>query len=223
NANTQTNDHNTCDKDQEESTYTLTNAAPQTNDHNTWWYNRIVRWFNQLDVTGGPGVMTTTSGTNLLLGTNQALNKDYKNTGYDKGHLYPCCNNCDQKQQESTFTLTNAAPQRNADNIQWYHQVEKLQQNINTLCSKNTAYVVTGVIPGNNVIKGGVNIPIRFWSAYCCRDVNNKNQYISQGYTLEMTGVGKSKATYPTVAQLNTDLTAMYNTFKVFGTIPGCS
>ncbi|XP_076139755.1 endonuclease domain-containing 1 protein-like [Alosa pseudoharengus] len=152
----------------------------------------------QLDVIGGPDQMTTDSNAGGSVGANQAVDGDYEYSGYNRGHLYPHCNSCDQKQEESTFTLTNAAPQKQADNTQWYHQVEKLQQNINTLCSKNTAYVVTGVIPGNNAIKGGVHIPTHYWSAYCCRDVKNQNRFISQGYMLEMTGMGNAQATYPT-------------------------
>ncbi|XP_076139625.1 endonuclease domain-containing 1 protein-like [Alosa pseudoharengus] len=182
----------------------------------------------QLDVpaTVGPDEMTTESKAGGPVGTNQAVNGHYDKSGYDRGHLYPRCNNCVQDQEESTFTLTNAAPQKNADNRAWYRQVEKLQQNINQMCIQNTAYVVTGVIPGNNVIpQTRVHIPTHYWSAYCCADKNNQNQFISQGYTLQMTGMGNAQATYPTVAQLNTDLATKYNkrSFKVFGAIPGCS
>ncbi|XP_041959468.1 endonuclease domain-containing 1 protein-like [Alosa sapidissima] len=164
------------------------------------------------------------------LGAHQAVNCDYENTGYQKGHVYPHCHNCDKDQAESTFTLTNAAPQTGADNIQWFNQVEKqVTADIGKGCKPNTAHVVTGVIPGTswintNVVKNRVNIPSYYWSAVCCQDKHNTNKFTSWGYVLEMIGDGTSKADLYDLDLLNKGLTYEYNApFKVFGAIQGCS
>ncbi len=170
------------------------------------------------------------------LGANQAVNCDYENTGYQKGHVYPHCQNCAQDQAESTFTLTNAAPQTARDNIRWFNQVEKkIIDSVKNRCLNNAAYVVTGVIPGLNsinthVVRGRVNIPSHYWSAFCCVDKTQQNRWISEGYTLQMTGAGTSTAVAygtpraPAFGQMNTFLSGAYGAaFHIFGTIQGCS
>ncbi|XP_056585678.1 endonuclease domain-containing 1 protein-like [Triplophysa dalaica] len=47
----------------------------------------------------------------VTCGHKQALNEDYVNSGYDKGHLAPVYQASSQKCADATFTLTNAAPQ----------------------------------------------------------------------------------------------------------------
>lgn len=177
--------------------------------------------------------MTYESKVDGRVGGNQAVNGDYKNTGYNKGHLYPHCHNCNRAQAESTFTLTNAAPQKLKDNVQWYHQVEKkVAQFVETSCSEKSAHVVTGVVPGNNYMQTwlfcsekDVVVPSHFWTAVCCRDKYNQNRLVSRGYVLKMTGDGSANAVYLLLSQLNSNLANLYNynTFKVFGQIQGCS
>lgn len=194
----------------------------------------------QLDNPGGKKTdmaSESKSGVPLdQLGANQAVNCDYENTEYQKGHLYPHCHNCNQDQAESTFTLTNAAPQTGNDNIQWYNQVEKkISGSINKHCSISTSntHVVTGVVPGNimintQVVKNRVNIPSHYWSAYCCQDQNNV--LVSEGYLMNMLGNGKGRVvmykdgTNTPFQQFNVDLKNLYNTnFEVFGNLKGCS
>ncbi|XP_041959466.1 endonuclease domain-containing 1 protein-like [Alosa sapidissima] len=155
------------------------------------------------------------------LGAHQAVNRDYENTGYQKGHVYPHCHNCDKDQAESTFTLTNAAPQTGADNTQWFNQVEKqVTADIGKGCKPNTFQGKVGLTP--NVVKNRVNIPSYYWSAVCCEDNNKK--FTSWGYVLQMNGYGSSTAALYPLNQLNSDLTNEYNApFKVFGAIQGCS
>ncbi|RXN30538.1 endonuclease domain-containing 1 -like protein [Labeo rohita] len=89
------------------------------------------------------------------LGKHQALNGDYENSGFDKGHLAPVYQAQSQKCADATFTLTNAAPQNPSFN--------------------------RGVVPGNGKIKNRVNVPSHFCTAYCCLDNNNKCK-ISSGF-----------------------------------------
>ena len=182
--------------------------------------------------------MTTEAKAGGAVGEHQAVNEDYKDSGYQKGHLYPRCHNCNQDQAVSTYTLTNAAPQDGGHNKAWYNQVEKVSSNeISNLCQGGSAHVVTGVVPGEvwlkkkNVrgkAKERVNVPSCFWSAFCCTHRVKKSEY-SQGF-LAPTKTGMRKlnsnkihdwkmvAEEMSVQELNGKLTGLYATpFKVFG------
>ena len=86
------------------------------------------------------------------LGLHQALNDDYERhtTLYDKGHLYPVHHTNTQAAADSTFTLTNAAPQQSSFNMGKWKSIEHtLATYLDTNC-RNTGYrafVVTGVVP----------------------------------------------------------------------------
>ncbi|KAJ8351060.1 hypothetical protein AAFF_G00157260 [Aldrovandia affinis] len=139
-------------------------------------------WFiePQLDIPGGAKDMSPEGQT---IGQNQALNKDYVGSNYDKGHLYPIFQVLKQCTADATFTLTNSAPQVINFNRGVWKKMEKEIQGIlstNPNC-KGNSYVVTGTVPGNNQISKRVNIPSYFWSAYCCLDNNNKPK-MSNGY-----------------------------------------
>ncbi|KAI5108656.1 endonuclease domain-containing 1 protein-like, partial [Silurus meridionalis] len=116
---------------------------------------------------------------------NQAVDLDYKDTGYTRGHVFPNQYAADQDQAESTFTLTNIAPQTQNSNGQWDKQVEtpmlKELNNSCTLDHNHLAYIVTGVVPGdrwipitrnNERFENGINIPSHYWSAFCCTNKN---------------------------------------------------
>uniref|UniRef100_A0A667ZD90 Uncharacterized protein n=1 Tax=Myripristis murdjan TaxID=586833 RepID=A0A667ZD90_9TELE len=100
------------------------------------------------------------------IGNNQALNTDYVNSGYDKGHLYPVRHTADKAQMKATFTLTNAAPQDPTFNRGNWSQHEATLRDILKKC--RSAFVVTGVVPGTQTIKNRVRVAAYYWSAYCC-------------------------------------------------------
>lgn len=82
----------------------------------------------------------------------QAVDKDYINSGYTRGHVFPCQYAGDKDQMNSTDTFTNVAPQRGHNNAIWEAQVETLmKREIETRCRK-PAYIVTGVAPGGDWI-----------------------------------------------------------------------
>ncbi|XP_067217772.1 endonuclease domain-containing 1 protein-like [Chanodichthys erythropterus] len=58
---------------------------------------------------------------------NQAINADYCNNCYElnRGHLFPCCHAADLETAESTFTLTNAVPQKISFNAGSWSRMEK--------------------------------------------------------------------------------------------------
>ncbi|XP_035392085.1 endonuclease domain-containing 1 protein-like [Electrophorus electricus] len=186
--------------------------------------NRMDVWYiePQLDDQNkGPDMQSDTSSTlpKPPRGNNQALNEDYVNSGYDKGHLYSVFHTNKQSCADSTFTLTNAAPQNPPFNRgQWRKMESDVVEIFRSKCSQNRAYVVTGVVPstGNTkiLVKNRVNVPSHFWSAYCCLD--NNNQSISSGGYLAPNS--NQMPTNVTVNILEQRLTKLYAiNFVLFG------
>ncbi|MEQ2166448.1 hypothetical protein GOODEAATRI_028190, partial [Goodea atripinnis] len=91
----------------------------------------------------------------VYLGEKQALNEDYTNSGFDRGHLNP----------------NGHHPGA------WGNHESQLTSLFLEKCSK--AYVLVGAIPSANnwIIKNNVkrvNIPDYVWNAYCCVDNNDR-------------------------------------------------
>ncbi|XP_062278072.1 endonuclease domain-containing 1 protein-like [Scomber scombrus] len=171
------------------------------------------------DPTKGPEMVSEDKVTKPPRGDNQALNGDYPGTDYVKGHLVPVRHRNAQACSEATFTLTNVAPQnRKFNQGAWSTQKGKVSDDLTDNCLNRGfhAYIVTGVVPGNNPpINGRVNIPDYFWSAYCC--VNNNNVHQLSGAYYGKNDITNTVAT-TTVANLNAMLQGVYGTgFSVFG------
>ncbi|XP_051948681.1 endonuclease domain-containing 1 protein-like [Xyrauchen texanus] len=166
---------------------------------------------------------------NNLRDDQQALNDDYLNTCYERGHLYSVYQNNNEDGVRATFTLTNAAPQSHYFNVQWFNFAEKpIVEDVEMACGKKPpfgAYIVTGVVPSNppkylTDLDSGkarrgvlVNVPHVFWNAFCCKD---NNQIIrTGGYHVQSSTNGADhyiKEKYKNVADLEKFLR-----FKVFG------
>ncbi|XP_026995929.2 endonuclease domain-containing 1 protein-like [Tachysurus fulvidraco] len=162
---------------------------------------------------------------------NQAVSSDYTGTVFTRGHVFPRQFAADQDQADSTFTLTNVAPQTQGSNQNWAAQVEEPMLNeINQECildQNNQAYIVTGVVPGKNWIpitregknyQEGINIPSHAWSAYCCRDRTDYNQLIVNTYLADL---DRFDLRHPSINNLNKRLTELYNTGTPFNVFPG--
>ncbi|KAK6467770.1 endonuclease domain-containing 1 protein-like, partial [Huso huso] len=109
----------------------------------------------------------------------QAMDDDYKDSGYTRGHLNPNSHQWDGFSQCSTFTMTNIVPQHKKSNSPpWSDHENKILKRLEQYC-KSDAYIVTGVMPYINdkwIQKGNlrrVAIPEYLWSAYCCREFTN--------------------------------------------------
>ncbi|XP_077326080.1 endonuclease domain-containing 1 protein-like [Lithobates pipiens] len=116
--------------------------------------------------------------TNLTK-SSQAIDEDYTETPppttttryknkFGRGHLNPCGHHNDPQNHKSTFTLTNVVPMKPELNNNVWSQYEIEMITISAGCEK--MYVVTGSVPGNNVLKGRVTVPTYVWNAYCCLD-----------------------------------------------------
>ncbi|XP_067101769.1 endonuclease domain-containing 1 protein-like [Osmerus mordax] len=113
----------------------------------------------------------------IFLGERQALNEDYKHSGFDRGHLNPNGHHA-VPGRNATFTLTNVVPQNPKFNQDaWRIHELDLTDIFRTQCSE--AYVLVGAVPStdNWIIKNNVrrvNIPDYMWNAYCCVDANGR-------------------------------------------------
>ncbi|XP_047669358.1 endonuclease domain-containing 1 protein-like isoform X4 [Tachysurus fulvidraco] len=158
---------------------------------------------------------------------NQAVDSDYANIKFTRGHLFPYQFTANQDQADSTFTLTNAAPQALDSNQKWAKQVETpIRKEIKQGCQvdqNHLVYIVTGVVPGKNWIpitrdgkeyNEGVNIPSHFWSAYCC--TSNKGQLVARAFIAEQENF---KVKHSKIQDLNTELTDLYK--SAFSVFPG--
>ncbi|XP_060742976.1 endonuclease domain-containing 1 protein-like [Tachysurus vachellii] len=162
---------------------------------------------------------------------NQAVNSDYINIEFTRGHVFPRQFAADQDQADSTFTLINVAPQTQDSNQNWAARVEEPMLNeINQDCKldqNNLAYVVTGVVPGKNWIsisrevgidREGINIPSHAWSAYCCRKKTDYKKLIVKTYLAELDEFNLRR---PDIKNLNKRLTELYNKGIPFNVFPG--
>ncbi|KAI5108657.1 endonuclease domain-containing 1 protein-like [Silurus meridionalis] len=160
---------------------------------------------------------------------NQAVDLDYKDTGYTRGHVFPNQYAADQDQADSTFTLTNIAPQTQNSNGQWAAQVETPMlgemKRICKLDQNHLAYIVTGAVPGEKwipikrnkkEIKNGINIPSHYWSAFCCTDINKITNLVFGAYLAQLDNF---KLRRPDISNLNKRLTELYG--KDFSVFPG--
>lgn len=107
----------------------------------------------------------------------QAVNPDYINSSYTRGHLNPSLHHHTHEGRCSTFTLTNVVPQKCGSNDgPWENLEQTVSQTLAAYCL-GQAYVVTGVIPyrsdGHWLRNHRVAVPEYMWSAYCCPKYND--------------------------------------------------
>uniref|UniRef100_A0A3B4EZ94 Uncharacterized protein n=1 Tax=Pundamilia nyererei TaxID=303518 RepID=A0A3B4EZ94_9CICH len=100
----------------------------------------------------------------------QAVNEDYKHSGYTRGHLAPSGHQQTEEDKKATFTLTNIVPQMEKfNNGPWKNLEERMAERLKVCTSK--MYVITGVMPYKEdepKINNRVTVPEYFWTAYCC-------------------------------------------------------
>lgn len=122
----------------------------------------------------------------------QAYADDYKNTGFDKGHLNPASYHCDNARL-ATYTLTNAVPQDPCFNQQvWKLMEQKGRELMRKSCNFAGAkrFFITGSISKDermipipekdeesNIERPThrVRIPSHMWTAACCDSSETTN------------------------------------------------
>lgn len=107
----------------------------------------------------------------------QAVELDYINSTYSRGHLNPSLHHQSHEDRAATFTLTNVVPQKVGSNDgPWEDLEQSVNQTLGAYCLGD-AYIVTGVIPYRNEERWlkdhRVAVPEYMWSAYCCPTFND--------------------------------------------------
>ncbi|XP_074519822.1 endonuclease domain-containing 1 protein-like [Halichoeres trimaculatus] len=106
----------------------------------------------------------------------QAVDLDYINSTYSRGHLNPSLHHHISEDRYATFTLTNVTPQKAGSNDgPWEALEQTVNKTLDAYCL-GEAYVVTGVIPyqgDEHWLKNRVAVPEYMWSAYCCPRYNH--------------------------------------------------
>ncbi|XP_035983575.1 uncharacterized protein LOC110369111 [Fundulus heteroclitus] len=101
----------------------------------------------------------------------RAVNQDYTNSGFTRGHLNPSSHQKTGEDRVATFTLTNIVPQKEGSNSGPWSQLEKnVSKRLNNF-GNGPMYVITGVMPyksKTHKINNRVYVPEYMWSAYCC-------------------------------------------------------
>jgi len=140
---------------------------------------------------------------------NQAINMDYRNTGFDRGHLNPNFYHCDEA-RTATFTLTNAVPQNACFNeLMWYALENESKKIMKSMCNfaGATRFFVTGTIPSRKRIPNmeidleadssrdynRVSVPSHMWTAACCDSSAASQPAITQkGFSFGYLGENKA-------------------------------
>ncbi|XP_038672208.1 endonuclease domain-containing 1 protein-like [Scyliorhinus canicula] len=134
-------------------------------------------WFQEPQIDD-QNAATTMGSRSTYVSERQAVDKDYQDSGYNRGHLYPFALN-EWESATSTCTLTNAVPEDHAANVNWYQEAESIVQKLARICRKSdrSMYLVTGAAnPSGTKINNRVSVPGLVWTALCCtfpRDQNN--------------------------------------------------
>ncbi|XP_060755786.1 endonuclease domain-containing 1 protein-like [Neoarius graeffei] len=164
-----------------------------------------------------------------LIKSSQALNDDYSNTGYDRGHLNPNSFQCEDG-REATFTLTNSAPMDACFNrVHWKQWEQEVRRTLSARSSVGTAYLVTGTVPSKyyKIPRQGVfdksgtrdfdrvTVPTHVWTAVCYKNDADDELSFSFGYIGQ--NQPDSRISIMSVPQLNQQLSSLYHTdVKIF-------
>nr|XP_023655667.1 uncharacterized protein LOC111837661 [Paramormyrops kingsleyae] len=186
-------------------------------------------WFiePQLSNLGEDTMQPETNNNRDRVKSNQAVNDDYSNTGYDRGHLNTNSFQCDDG-RKATFTLTNSAPMDACFNrVPWKQWEQHVRDILKDNAVSGTAYLVTGTVPSLDyrIPRQGefddpsarefnrVTVPTHVWTAVCYKDDNDDERSFSFGYI----GLNQpdSRINIKTVPQLNNQLSKLYRAPEV--------
>uniref|UniRef100_A0A8C0H799 Kringle domain-containing protein n=1 Tax=Chelonoidis abingdonii TaxID=106734 RepID=A0A8C0H799_CHEAB len=178
---------------------------------------KMRQWFVEPQVSPSALQMMTEAESTLSLDewrSSQAINEDYEDTSYDRGHLNPNTFQCNVG-RTATFTLTNAAPMNPYFSRVWWSKLEKTLKAQLTESCRNVGgkpYLVTGAVPSDrdrNRPYNRISVPSHVWTAVCCDHVDNNRKF-----SFAFIGENKEASSLQIipVEQLNTELLHLYKT-----------
>lgn len=107
-----------------------------------------------------------------LIEAGSATSADYRNSGFDRGHLKPAADNKDsQKEMNASFLMTNISPQHPSVNRITWKSIEEYERSL--LKTHDSLFVVTGVVfhPGHKRIgKNEVGVPRYFYKCILAKN-----------------------------------------------------
>lgn len=109
-----------------------------------------------------------------LAPTERAELIDYRNSGYDRGHMTPAADAGNSIEMSDTFLLSNMTPQSKKLNEGNWKDLETHIRNK----AKGITYVATGAIYGNGVIgKNKIHIPTQYYKIVWYSDHTTEAYY----------------------------------------------
>ncbi|XP_068078594.2 endonuclease domain-containing 1 protein [Danio rerio] len=174
---------------------------------------RCDAWYIEPQLDGEDEPCMRPKGYSHNIGTNQAVNSDYKNSDYDKGHVYPVMHTYNHLAMLATSTLTNTAPQNpDFNRKQWKQHEEAVIKDLES-CAE--AYVVAGVAPDTRVqVNNKITVSKFFWRATCC--LNYNGVYIGKAYF----GPNNNNKVEEVSVQYLENMLKSYYEIKIFPSIP---
>jgi endonuclease G len=101
-------------------------------------------------------------------GFNLATNRDYLNSGYDKGHIVPSEERTFSKEDNyETFSYMNVIPQKpNLNRGPWYDLEKHVREFVTDSESRQVFQMAGGIYrDGYDTIGNGIKVPIKVWKA----------------------------------------------------------
>ncbi len=131
-----------------------------------------------------------------LISTGSATDKDYKNSGYSRGHLCPANDNAwSKKAMRDCFYFSNMSPQKQDFNGGIWKNLEMYVHNL--AVQYDTLYIVTGPVlksdkPFVTIGKNEVSVPEYFYKVIMVYGTEPE----AIGYLIPQTGFGKDFQAY---------------------------
>lgn len=117
----------------------------------------------------------------LLPESERVATTDYRNSGYDRGHLAPAGDMPDLVSQYESFSMANMIPQRpNNNRVAWRMIEDTVHDKAMMLSATNSIYVITGVIYNDNVWLKDIRVPNIIYKAVYSTDGKMAGVFIAE-------------------------------------------
>ncbi|NEP53362.1 MAG: DNA/RNA non-specific endonuclease [Moorea sp. SIO3C2] len=103
----------------------------------------------------------------------QPTPRDYRRSGYDRGHIAPSADRDSNKEDNSaTFYMSNIMPQSPSNNREVWRELEGYERDIITELGNKAVYIVAGPLGNIGTIGNGVTVPESTWKVILVAGAN---------------------------------------------------